>query len=441
MAILALVACTQEPEVAIDRSEVEMDYKGGQFEFNVSSNCQWDLICNSDDESLLSISQKSGGPGDFTIRVNVNENESTAILKHYFTAVAHGDKRDALTFVTLTQGAPAYVIFNKSIFTTDYIGGEYKFTVTSNFPWTISVKGEGITVEPMSGEPRVKSKAEGDDDEEKIELDENTTEITVIVDEYEGDVNRKFEINVSATGEDQVVTDKLTINQTRPMLMIGNREYPIKKMGDGRWWMVQNLCYTQKGISIGDGICGVWYPCSDTALEFDSSDDAIVNKGLVYSDATAFNATVTATTCKRMEGAQGICPTGWHIPTLKEFLALVGKSTNAQVEVNTEAPYYDAARNCGSLSMLEEAGFNTTMAGYVQGKSKGFADNGDVQGYLASRGYITTNYIFCSTAYSSTMWYALIFNKTANTANVGYMSNFTTTRPFAGSVRCIKDEQ
>ena len=439
MAMLALVACTQEPEVVIDRTDVEMDYKGGQFEFNVSSNSQWDLICDSDDETLLSISQKSGGPGDFTIRVNVNENESTAILKHYFTAVAHGDKRDALTTVAITQGAPAYVIFNKSIFSTDYIGGEYKFTVTSNFPWTISVKGEGITVEPMSGEPRVKSKADGDKDEE--ELDENTTEITVTVDEYEGDVNRKFEIIVSATGKDKVVTDKLTINQSRPMLIIGNREYPIKKMGDGRWWMVQNLCYTQKGISIGDGICGVWYPCSDTALEFDSSDDAIVNKGLIYSDATAFNATVTATTCKRMEGAQGICPTGWHIPTLKEFLALVGKSTNAQVEVNTEAPYYDAARNCGSLSMLEEAGFNTTMAGYVQGKSKGFGDNGDIQGYLASRGYITSNYIFCSTAYSGTMWYALIFNKTANTANVGYMSNFTTTRPFAGSVRCIKDEQ
>lgn len=436
-ALLAMVACTNEPEISIDRTDLQMDYKGGRCEFNVSSNCEWEIFCNSDNEDLLTISQTEGPSGEQNIQVIVNKNDSKSILNHYFTAVAHGKKRDALAYFTITQGAPAYVVFSKNVFTTDYIGGEYEFTVSSNFPWSISVKGAGITVDPMSGTP--KTKADGDDDEE--EEDENSSKITVTIDEYEGDVNRDFELTVTAIGDDTVVSDKLVITQNRPMLVIGKREYPIKKMGDGRWWMVQNLCYSTKGVSIGDGVCGIWYPCSDTALDFDSSEAGIIGKGLLYSDATAFDTNITATTAKRMENTpQGICPDGWHIPKLNEYLALVGKSTNTEIEVNTEAPYYDAARNHGSLSMLEEAGFNTTMSGYVQGKSKGFEANGDIQGYLASRGYITTSYLFCSTAYSSTMWYALVLNRTANTADVGMMSNFTTSRPFAGSVRCIKDE-
>ena len=300
-------------------------------------------------------------------------------------------------------------------------GGGFELILPAGTNWSINGDDDSVTVIPESsnGEINIAS---------------------LVIEDFEGDEDREFVLHYTIGEGDVATQGEIRIIQTASLL-IGGYNYKVKKMADGRWWMVENLHYSPEGVTIGDGKCGIWYPCSDTAREFDSSDEAILNKGLLYSDATAFNARVTATTCKRMEGAQGICPAGWHIPTLKEFLALVGKINNDQVEVNTEAPYYDAARNCGSLSMLEEAGFNTTMAGYVQGKSKGFADNGDVQGYLASRGYITTNYIFCSTAYSSTMWYALIFNKTANTANVGYMSNFTTTHPFAGSVRCIKDEQ
>ena len=441
MALVAFVACNREPEVSIDKTSVDLSYKGGTCDLTVSANCEWEIICNSDNKDLISISQVRGASGEQTIRINVNENESTSILKHYITAVAHGDKRDALTSMTITQGAPAYVQFSKSIFTADYIGGEFKFTVASNFPWSISVQGEGISVSPLSGTPKAVVEDDSMPNEKKDDEEEDEGNvITVTIDEYEGDVNRQFVLYVTAIGDDAVVNDKLTITQTRPLLMIGNREYPIKKMGDGRWWMVQNLCYSSKSSTIGDPISGIWYPCSDSALEFDSSREGIISKGLLYSDATAFNETITATTAKKLEGAQGLCPAGWHIPTLKELLALVGKSRNSQIEVNTAAPYYDAARDCGSLSMLEEAGFNTTTAGYVKGKGKGFAENGDIQGYIASRGYITNTYIFCSTAYDGTRWYTLCFNKVANTANIEYMSNFTTANPFAGSVRCIKNE-
>ena len=452
-ASFVFASCADDPEISINKVSEEMNYKGGILEFDVTSNCDWEIICDSDDLDLLTVSQWTGKAGTQTITVDVAKNDSKKILKHYFTAVAHGAKRDALCFITLTQDAPAYVQFSKNAFKSDYIGGDYKFTVASNFPWEITVEGEGITVEPTSGVPvteddQDKPAADDDDaDDDDDDEDDDTvgTKITVSVDEYEGDEPRTFILNVVAHGNEGDVTDQLVITQSSPTLVIGNREYRIKKMGDGRWWMIDNLCFSNKGITIGDGICGVWYPCSDIPNEQgqsqpDNSTDGIISKGLLYSDAVAFNTNITKTTAKRQEGAQGICPTGWHIPTLSEYMALVGKCQNSQVPVREDAPYYDASRNCGSLPMLKAAGFVGKEAGYVQGSGAGYANGFSTQGYLASRGYVTTTYFFCSTNYLDQQWYALVLNEVNNQANVGYMNNYISARPFAGCIRCIKDK-
>lgn len=423
-ATLALASCAEAPEINIDKEDLELNHNGGSFSFDVTSNCNWDLICDSDADSLLTISQMSGSAGTTTITVDVIKNESTAILKHYFTAVAHGTQKDALKTLTVTQDAPAYVMFNKTIATADYIGGEYVFTVSSNFPWEITVDGD-IEVEPLTG------------------TNENGSDtITVTIPEYEGETDRNFSLSVTAKGDDVVVNDKLEITQTSPALTVGSRSYKIKKMGDGRWWMVENLCYAAKGITIGDGTCGVWYPCSDFADEADDSADGIIAKGLLYSDAVAFNTNITTTTCRRQEGAQGICPDGWHIPTAAEFMRLVGKSTDPNLETITDAPYYDAARDCGSLTKLKEAGFISAEAGYVDGNSAGYQDRlYSYKGYSSSYKQIINTYFFCSTAYSTSQWYALVINDTnSSRANLQMMNNYTSSMPRAGSIRCIKNE-
>lgn len=459
-ASFALVSCKEDPQVSISEQSLEMGYKGGSFSFDVTANDTWKIVCSSDNPDLFLPRQWDGEAGTTTVTVDVHENTSTSILKHHLTVVSpnidlpryksrsHITEKCALVSLSLTQGAPAYVKFSKSAHKVGYTGGEYKFSVSANFPWEITVEGEGITVEPTSGvpveeelDPVTGKPVESEDDEQDA-----PGTITVTIDDYEGDTDREFILTVTARGDDATVTDQMTITQERPMLVVGNLEYPIKKMADGRWWMVQNLCYSQKGITIGDGRCGIWYPCSDNALEFDNTTEGILAKGLIYADFTVFNTNITSTTSKQQEGAQGICPKGWHIPTLNEMMALVGKCTDSKVPVNADAPYYDAAKGHGSLSKLEEGGFNTSMAGYVMGRDKGFASNGTIQGYNAARRYVESNYIFSSTAYlsgsstGSSMWYALVFNKTANTADVTMMSNSTAARPFAGSVRCIKDE-
>ena len=431
-AVFVFVACADDPQISLDNSSAEFTHKGGSCDLVVTSNCDWDLICDSDDSDLVYMSQTKGPGGTQTIHIDILENESTSILHHYFTAVAHGVKRDALTTFSVTQGAPAYVIFGKTAFTTDYMGGTYEFNISANVPWELSYEGEDITIEIVEDE----EDADGEDEDE----DSVNTTIAVTIEDWEGGTDRKFEIRALADSDEGPISDKLTITQTAPALIIGNRTYSIKKMPDGRWWMTQNLCYTTKGIEIGDGVCKIWYPCSDTALEWDSTTEGIIGKGLLYGDAVAFNTNITTTTARRLEYAQGLCPDGWHIPTLDEFLGLVGKCTNAQVETKTDAPFYDASKGHGSLSMLEEGGFNPAMSGYVRGSGKNFENNGSVTGYLASRGYVTTSYIFSSSAYSQAMWYALILNKVTNTADVGYMANSTSSSPFAGSVRCIKDK-
>ncbi len=449
---LTFISCTEEPEVNISKESLEMDYKGGQFTFDITSNSTWKIVYNGDEEELCTPNVWEGEPGTTTVTVTVDKNESTSILKHYLTVVAPKtglppyetrkgiEKKCDLASLSITQGAPAFVKFNKSSYSVDYIGGEYKFTVNSNFPWEITVKGEGIHVEPTSGVP-VEEEVDPITGKKK-ELEEGEEApgtITVTIDEYEGDVDREFVLDVVARGEDAVVSDKLTITQDRPALTLSNHTYRIKKMGDGRWWMIDNLCYSTKGVNIGDGICGIWYPCSNTSNDPDASTDGIIAKGLLYSDAVAFNSNITKTTCKKLAGAQGICPEGWHIPKLEEFMALVGKCKDPEVETRTSAPYYDATNDCGSLQMLKDAGFVSAEAGYVRGTGAGYAKGFKTQGYNSRFGGVINTYFFCSTHYSDTQWYTLALNENTGTANVDYMYNYQGDMPYAASIRCIKD--
>ena len=454
-ASFAFASCTEEPEVTLNKQSMEMDYKGGTFTFDVTSNTTWKIVYNGDDETLCTPDIWEGDPGTTTVTVTVDKNESTSILRHYLTVVAPKsglppyttrrgiEKKCAIDFLSLKQGAPAYVKFNKSNFKADYIGGEYKFVVNTNFPWEIEVIGEGIHVEPTSGESTVvevdPSAPQTSTDDEDEEEDAPGT-IVVTIDEWEGNVDREFTLNVTARGDDAVVTDKMTIIQDRPELTIGNRVYRIKKMGDGRWWMIDNLCFSNKGITIGDGLCGVWYPCSETGNKADESSDAIISKGLLYSDAVAFNAKITKTSVKKMfETPQGICPDGWYIPKVEELMALVGKCKDNLVEAKTDAPYYDAAKDCGSLQMLKDAGFISSEAGYIRGTGAGYSKGFSTRGWNSGFGGVTQTYFFCSTYYSESQWYCLALNERDGTANVDVMNNYVSDMPYAGSIRCIKE--
>ena len=400
-AVAALAACSEEPTVSIDKEAVEIAYTGGSVDLNVDANYPWELLC--DDDSLLTISQLNG-EGPATIQVKVAPNTSEKDNNFYLTVVAHGTERDALKTFVISQPASAFIKFNKSIYMVEYTGEEASFTVSGNNPWTITCDATDVEVKPLTGDPAAE------------DVKDNGV-ISVKIGEYLEPTAREINLYVVSNTADGIVRDTLTITQKAPSVTIGTREYPIRRMPDGRWWITENLCYAAKGIVIGDGKCGIWYPSKNDAAEADSETESIQAKGLLYSDQVVFDTQITKTTCKKQEGKKGICPDGWHIPTKAEFDALVAAAPD-----------------------LKAAGFNPTQAGYVQGSGAGYENGFSYKGYTSGKG-LTSTYYFCSTYSTTTQWYGLQIDANGKGTIVNTLYNYASARPFAASLRCIRNEE
>ena len=135
-------------------------------------------------------------------------------------------------------------------------------------------------------------------------------------------------------------------------------EYKTVKLADGNTWMAENLRFIPRGRTVSSDPAedaGIWYPAANADKV---ADPALVETlGLLYDAATAFGVEeITADNAGTFEGTQGICPTGWHIPTVAEMTGLVGHSSNSAL-VNTAAPYYDATIKGASIAALAEAGW------------------------------------------------------------------------------------
>ena len=134
-------------------------------------------------------------------------------------------------------------------------------------------------------------------------------------------------------------------------------EYKTVTLADGNTWMAENLRFIPRGMTVSSDPledAGIWYPAANAEKV---ADPALVESlGLLYDAATAFGAEITAENAGSFEGAQGICPPGWHIPTVSEMTGLVGQCSNSAL-TNTEAAYYDATIKGASLAALAEAGW------------------------------------------------------------------------------------
>ena len=140
-------------------------------------------------------------------------------------------------------------------------------------------------------------------------------------------------------------------------------EYKTATLADGNTWMAENLRFIPRGKTVSsDPVedAGIWYPAANADKV---ADPALAEAlGLLYDAATAFGVEeITADNAGTFEGTQGICPEGWHIPTLTEMTGLVGHCSNSEV-INTEGAYYDATIKGASLAALTEDGWNWQFA-------------------------------------------------------------------------------
>ena len=220
-------------------------------------------------------------------------------------------------------------------------------------------------------------------------------------------------------------------------------EYKVATLKDGRTWMLQGLRYMPDGISnpafsLSEVNAGVWYPvvmkADGTGVQFGSTTD-ISRYGFCYNFSTAMGkapdyaynllkeilagtktqAEVLAE-LKSLEGKQGICPDGWHVPTQVEYNALYSVSGS-------------------SLSGLGIQGFVLKDQGAVMVNNPSATSDpaaGTFMGYASNK--LNTCYYMLSTPNAYNNLKAIMPNVTNNTAAVANM-NIRCGAP----LRCIKD--
>ena len=216
--------------------------------------------------------------------------------------------------------------------------------------------------------------------------------------------------------------------------------------------MTENLRYVPAGKTPSADPkeeAGIWYP--QAVVETDgtyaaavSTDaDYIARVGYYYDFRTAVGVdAITAENSTSFEGAQGICPSGWHIPTGAEFTALVAA--------------YKSSDGKTYWADLDEAGFNTTLIQLrmrnttAQTGSWSTAVNAQSHefsgGWLMSSTANTTggnNYKVNETTGAVTSQNkALMFLNTyvANTGATNVSMSVSNASNFAGiPVRCVRD--
>ena len=199
-------------------------------------------------------------------------------------------------------------------------------------------------------------------------------------------------------------------------------KYNVVKMKDGKWWMAQNLAYLPEGCTYQ----------AEFAL------------GLKVGDLTS------VADAQMLEAAQGICPKGWHVPTIDDITGLVGKAVSP-IETNKNAPYYDGTN--GSIALLNADGFNMAPAGMVsiQDNTK---TSGLLQGFNSNYPDRITSSMFCGSSYAG-VTYNTSGDETSGVKNLQFfglmpMTNKATEAEYtcngtkvsyriAGPVRCVRN--
>ena len=223
-------------------------------------------------------------------------------------------------------------------------------------------------------------------------------------------------------------------------------EYKTMTLADGNKWMAENLRFIPRGHTVSSNPAedaGIWYPAANADKV---ADPALVESlGLLYDAATAFGVeAVTMENAASFEGTQGICPKGWHIPTLTEMTGLVGYCSNS-LEINTDGAYYDSAINGASLMALEEDGWAWQ-----------FASMRNKANLTGTGSYTVTNYngIYGIMSYLiGSSLYEVFTNTDGSLKNVQYYYFMPTYNAFnekvtvaygnflvGASLRCVKDK-
>ena len=260
------------------------------------------------------------------------------------------------------------------------------------------------------------------------------------------------------TGGDQELEEHLSDGY----ITYQQARYTVARMKDGKWWMTQNLRFVPEGFTPSSDLtavtAGIFCPLKinegQTAAEFDTSEDGIAAKGYLYQAEAALGLKVgdltTVAAAQALEGARGLCPKGWHVPTKADITALVGKGVG--ITTNENAPYYDG--NNGSIALLNADGFQMQAFGAVtiQDNTK---TSGSFMGFMSSNKDHLSSGMFCGSTFTSVSYnekdvessgiknlqFCGLMPMTNKASEADYTCNGTNVSyRIAAPVRCVRDE-
>ena len=215
------------------------------------------------------------------------------------------------------------------------------------------------------------------------------------------------------------------------------KEYNTITIGD-QTWFAQDLDYDYKvHVNAADDVtdsafvCDMEHPCVDS-LTYKFPDPAPVTDARYYSFAAAIDSAKLArdatapVTCGRgkactslPETVQGICPSGWHLPSQAEYDVLIS---------TLNENFYNDLFKTTAMSLLDTSASGTNWSGF----------SAKLSGYVSASGEKNDMNVYTlywtSTLYSTTAAYCL--NLTQKTARANYSGSMQYLRP----IRCIKDK-
>ncbi len=188
-------------------------------------------------------------------------------------------------------------------------------------------------------------------------------------------------------------------------------------------WMAENLAYLPSVVGPATGSSTVPYyyvsGCDGTDVAAAKANDNYTTYGVLYNCPAAMNG--AASSYANPSGVQGICPTGWHLPSEAEWTQLtdyLGGTSVAGGKMKEAGIAHWCTPNAGTTN---SSGF-TALAGGSR-DSNGTFYNVIYAGYWWSSTETSTNF-----AWNGFLYYQYInFTSYSNFKDNGY------------SVRCVRD--
>ncbi len=258
--------------------------------------------------------------------------------------------------------------------------------------------------------------------------------------------------------------------------------YKTVTLADGQTWMAENLRFVPEGMTVSENPTegDIWYPYSIDGKTTTAIKDAkaIEELGYLYNYYTALkldkkkiDELVAAKDekaildyLKGFEGTQGICPDGWHLPTVKELTNLVGQRIGVRDTrypeadrpevINEKASFYDATYKIGKVMNANNVGFNITFPGLVNKTSftgkgiylpaaiaggEGKCSVAEWVGKPAMNGFIGSTVYLPSTKFNNIQFWGAQTTFAKNYPDGGMQVNFTNIGS-GYSVRCVKNK-